>query len=66
MKKVTMRRGMAIAAQMMVALPVGMVHAEEYGYGEDPSLSGEITIWNWAITRREEPATLTTISRTLK
>lgn len=49
MKKGTMKRTMAlaVAAQMLAVLPTGLVHAEEYGYGEDPSLSGEITIWNW-------------------
>lgn len=49
MRKGTMKCAMAVAvaAQMVVALPAGLVHAEEYAYGEDPNLSGEITIWNW-------------------
>lgn len=49
MKKRTMKRAMTVvlAAQMVAMLPAGFAQAEEYGYGEDPSLSGEITIWNW-------------------
>lgn len=49
MKKATMKKTVVavVAAQMMVTLSGGLVQAEEYGYGEDPSLSGEITIWNW-------------------
>ncbi|MDO4523432.1 MAG: ABC transporter substrate-binding protein [Eubacteriales bacterium] len=49
MKKRTMKRAVAIvvATQMVSALSGGFVHAEEYGYGEDPSLSGEINVWNW-------------------
>lgn len=49
MKKRTMKRAAAVvvAAQMVAALSGGLVQAEEYGYAEDPNLSGEITVWNW-------------------
>ena len=47
--KRNMKRAITLmfAASMIAALPTCAASAEEYGYGEDPSLSGEITVWNW-------------------
>ena len=45
-----MRKLLALVLTAMLALSVCAFTAQaegEYGYGEDPSLSGEIYIWNW-------------------